>query len=265
MRRVEKQIKRRRRDLSHAVTVFVTTVGDEPNYRECRICLARQSVDFRLEVIAHVTPMSAAFQRMHDLCRTRYYVQVDEDMLLRPDAVERLHALIEHAPPKVAMICATLWDHEIREPIYGVKIFKHAIVRQFRFENSFACDRTQLLALQAAGYAVTKLPRQGRAGCFGEHGKHFTPRSIFVRWPRLLQKHRRYQNIAWAEKWPRQLLLRCLTEPTPRRLYAFLGAVAGIVGELPPNQEYDARVGSPDFDRLSHALGDFERLQRERQ
>jgi len=33
-----------------------------------------------------------AFQAMLDTCDTPYYVQVDEDMLLHPDAVRRLHA-----------------------------------------------------------------------------------------------------------------------------------------------------------------------------
>ena len=47
-----------------------------------------------VEIIDRVAPMSAALQRMHDLCTTSHYIQVDEDMLLFPHAVETLERAI---------------------------------------------------------------------------------------------------------------------------------------------------------------------------
>ena len=74
-------------DLSNQVTAFVLTVGSEENFRECMAQLERQSVRFAVDVIDHVAPLSAALQEMIHRCRTRYYVEVDEDMMLAPDAI----------------------------------------------------------------------------------------------------------------------------------------------------------------------------------
>ena len=82
-----------RRDLSEQLTVFVTTVG-APSYAACRQHLRAQDCAFRLQVIDRVAPMSAAFQRMLDDCRTPFFVQVDEDMLLYPHAVRTLYERI---------------------------------------------------------------------------------------------------------------------------------------------------------------------------
>ena len=77
---------RERIDISDLVTVFVSTVG-YPTFESCIENLQRQDCIFELNVIDHVAPMSAAFQRMLEECVTPYFVQVDEDMLLYPGAV----------------------------------------------------------------------------------------------------------------------------------------------------------------------------------
>jgi hypothetical protein len=69
--------------LRDEVTVFVSTVNSD-SFQECMKHLSMQDTRFHLEVIENVAPMSEAFQRMLDRCKTPFYVQVDEDMLLRP-------------------------------------------------------------------------------------------------------------------------------------------------------------------------------------
>src|SRR5262249_7808129 len=104
------------------VTVFVSTVGDKVNFADCMTHLRAQSVMFPLEIIDRVAPMSAAFQEMHQRCRTDFYVQVDEDMILLPHAIETLRRLIGSAPETAAVICAPLWDSDAECALYGVKI-----------------------------------------------------------------------------------------------------------------------------------------------
>lgn len=183
-----------RPDLSADLTVFVSTVGDEENFRDCLAHLEAQTVRFRLEIIDRVAPLSAAFQRMLDLCVTPYYVQVDEDMILHSNAIETLFGEIVRAHSKTAMVCRPLWDVDIQGAIYGLKIYRHEIVRDFPYEDTFSCERTQKERIEAAGFETRFDPLGGRESCVGEHGKHYSLRTIFLRWRRLIQKRRRYGN-----------------------------------------------------------------------
>lgn len=232
------------------VTVFVTTIGDRPNFTECLQRLRRQTIEVRIEIIDHVAPMSSAFQAMLDRCGTEYYVQVDEDMLLNEFALERLVNAISEADSRTGIVCGPLWDCDVEQAIYGVKIYRHSIVRHFPYRNTFSCEISQLAELQRAGFNAVILPPAARDQCFGEHGKHYTPATIFARWRRLFQKHRRYHNLGWIEPWPRRLLARFLETREELHLYAFLGAVAGLTAGLGAEGEADWRESSPEFDRL---------------
>jgi len=238
-------------DLFSQVTVFVTTIGDEENFRDCLGRLDLQTASFRLEIIRNAAPLSAALQQMIDRCVTPYYVQVDEDMLLFPDAIERLYHSISCAPDDIAIVCGGLWDCDVGHPIYGVKIFRHALVKHFPYQNTFSCAKTQLQRMRESGFDVGLLPREDRAACFGEHGKHYTPRTLFGRWRRLFHNQRRYGTLAWVEPWPARLLERYLETRESLHLYALLGAVAGITGDLPPDQGVDFHDPGIDFERLA--------------
>src|SRR5262249_48661944 len=94
-------------------------------------------------------------------------------------------------------------------------------------------------------------PPGDRSLCLGEHGKHYHPPTIFARWQRLFQKQRRRGHLAWLDAWPRRLLDRYVRTRDPVHLYGFLGAVAGVTGELAPDQEIDWRIPTPAYERLS--------------
>ena len=199
--------------------------------------------------------MSEAFQQMLDRCETEYYVQVDEDMHLDPDAIERLHTVIDASNPSIALACGALWDCDVSHPIYGLKIYRHRIVKDFRYHDTFSCEKTQLDALRAAGYEAELLSLDSREDCFGEHGKYYDRRSIYVRWRRLMQKRVLYRerpgrNLPWVEDWPKRLLDRYLKTRDPLHMYALFGAVAGLASPLPDDREYDYRDPVPDFELL---------------
>jgi hypothetical protein len=179
-------------------------------------------------------------------------MQVDEDMILFPDAVANLETMIREASRQVAMVCAPLWDCDTEQPIWGVKIYRHEIVRQFPYQECLACESQQFERIKAAGFAVEVLPLTDRSGCLGEHGKHYTPETIFRRWQRLFHKHEQLGRRAWIEPWAEKLLERYIVSKDKTHLYAFLGAVAGIAGDPAPDRELDWR-------ELNHAL---RRIQR---
>jgi hypothetical protein len=222
-------------------TVFVTTIGDEQHFRRCTEHLRRQSATRPVEIIDHVAPMSAALQGMIDRCKTAFYVQVDEDMQLFPHAIEMLERLIREAPPTVAIICAYLWDCETQRPIQGVKIYRHEVVRLFPYQDTLSCEIEQIARMKAAGFSVTILEGGDRFKCFGTHGGHYTPETAFKRWQRHFQKHQQIGNMKWIEPWPERLLARYIETRDMAHLYAFLGAVAGITGGVPPDGELDWR------------------------
>jgi hypothetical protein len=238
------------------ITAFVSTVGDQTNFVDCIEHLQRQTVEFQLDIIDHVAPMFAAFQQMLDRCKTKYYVQVDEDMILHPTAIERLYSLIASAPPHIALIIAPLWDCDMEAPLYGVKVYRHEIVRRFPYEDALGCERAQATRIRQAGYAVGTLPLCGKTECFGEHGKHYTPKSLFARWQRVLQKHRRYADMKWAEAWPQRLLARYVETGERLHLYALVGAIAGIVGPEEPDKEKDWRREVPNYAAIANYFPD---------
>jgi hypothetical protein len=238
-------------------TVFVTTIGAKENFEDCMQHLRQQTVERRVEVIDHVAPMSAAFQRMLDQCRTPLYIQVDEDMILFPHAIETLERLISQSPAETAMVCAPLWDCDIEQPIEGIKIYRHEIVKRFPYHNTLSCEVEQLARFAAGGFTIDRRPlRNGsgswidRSACLGEHGKHYTPETIFKRWQRLFQKQRQVGNLDFIEPWPEKLLDRYVKTRDNVHLYAWLGAITGITGELLPNREADYREPNPAFAAL---------------
>jgi len=233
-------------------TVFVTTIGDAANFTDCIEHLRAQASIRPVEIVDRVAPMSAALQRMHDLCATPFYIQVDEDMILFPHAVGELERRIQAAPENVALVCAPLWDCDTEREIYGVKIYRHAVVRRFPYRDCLSCETEQFARITAAGFAVELLPLTGRAGCLGEHGKHYTPETIFRRWQRLFRKQEQLGHRDWIEPWAQGLLDRYIASRDPLHLYAFLGAVAGIAGDPALDRELDFREPNAVLTRIQH-------------
>ena len=89
-------------DLRESVTVFVATVG-YPTFEKCLEYLHAQDSEFQLKIVDHVGP-SAALQYMMDECTTPFYVEVDEDVLLYPQAIRTLHERICAMGAEVAQI-----------------------------------------------------------------------------------------------------------------------------------------------------------------
>jgi hypothetical protein len=219
----------RRLDLTSLVTVFLTTVG-APSYAACRETLARQDCTFTLVPIEHVTPLTAALQRMLDVCPTPYYVQVDEDMLLYPHAIRTLYERIAGSAPAVALAVGDLYDVHLRHRVEGIKIFRHDINRRYPWEADLtAVERLQRLA--ADGYGVLRTPNpnpRSPAATLGLHGTHWTPRSIYERYRREERLRRRWPEL-FGVGWGPVLLQRLLERGSPLDLFAVLGVIAGTL------------------------------------
>lgn len=233
--------------IENEVTVFVSTI-DNVSFSECMKHLAMQDCRFRLEVIENVAPMSAAFQQMIDRCRTPYYVQVDEDMLLKPNAIRALHECVKASEPDHAIVVRLLWDEHLQRAIQGVKIYRHKIVSQFPYRDVQSCERDQVTRFTEQGYKIGRpIDRVYFETCpevLGYHGKFFHAESVYERYFTLMQKRRKYAGkVNWLDRHLIEFFDRFKKDPTEFNLMAILGVLAGHL--LGHHQQNDA--GEKDF------------------
>jgi len=225
------------------VTAFVTTIG-RSTFKSCLEHLTAQTEEHVLQVLAGVTPFSAAMQRMADECQTEYYAQVDEDMLLYPHALADAVKMMDHTDAtSCVMGIQPLWDEELQTNIYGLKTFRTDLVRRVPFEDHPDGDAHDRELWAAEGLTINKMSRSSKP--VGRHGTHYTPRESFARWRRLFESHGRSQRMAWIEKWPVTLAARAMRGDR-QALGALLGCLVGVHGEAP--------LGGPDARRVDYAL-----------
>ena len=253
-----------RQNLSKAVTVFVTTVG-APTFETCLERLRQQDCSFTLEIIDHVAPMDRAFQRMMDTCRTPYYVQVDEDMLLYPHAVRTLYETIARADPHMAMYAADLYDAHLARCILGVKIFRHDIVRRYPFEamDSFESVQTARMARDGFPYFTSAPGQTPVAGqTLGLHGVRWTPQLIYERYATLERRRRIYPSqLHWFPPYHARFLQRFLDDPCEENFFALQGVLAGVLasrGGEAAAKDYRRYGALPGFAPLRRFLQELE-------
>ena len=121
------------------LTIFVISTG-ENTIKECLDSLKNQTCDFQIEIIKDISPMSKAFQEMPNRCKTKYFVQVDADMVLYPNAIIDLYKSIKNSFPLVYRISAQLYEEGFG--VGGsVKCWKKSIFRFFSFRDVRTVDR----------------------------------------------------------------------------------------------------------------------------
>lgn len=231
------------------VTAFITTIGAQTFPR----CLeaARAMPGVKVEVIANVTPYSAAMQRMVDACDTEFFLQVDEDMILVPHAARRLVELMDASPPDTVMGVGPLFDEEVKRQIYGIKIWRTALVRTVPYGRHVTSDTYHRQQLRAKGYGFVKLKR-GDENCLGLHGTDYTAEQRFKRWRRLWQKSRHGAQKLWIVEELPNLLEKFRETGSRSDLFALVGAVMGATEPLWPadHDPYDANHPDPVLEEL---------------
>lgn len=245
-----------RGDLSAELSVFVLTVG-APSFAQCMERLEAQDCRFTLEVIENVAPMSRALQCMLDRCRTRFFVQVDEDMLLYPNAIRSLYTRLTESPPNVAILTCHLFDSHAERVLYGLKIYRHDIVRAYPYNHVESSEFDQIRRFTKDGFVDLRLPLEDHFRpseiTLGEHGTRWTPRSVFERYLTLERKIRRHSedvpttSATWVEEHAAFFLRRYLDTGAELDLYALMGVVAGRLAPVGGGgREKDYR----DYERL---------------
>jgi hypothetical protein len=244
---IEESSTAHQRDLSKLVTIFVLTIGGNQQVEQCLHYLRQQSVQFEMTMIKDVAPLSAALQRMLDECKTPFFIEIDEDMIVDSNAVESLTDRITRTPSTCAAICVPLWDQFIDAPIHGLKIYRHELARKVAFENKSASDWRHFLQLKTKGNVVIIEPPVNRQHCMGEHLPPNTPEAAFTRWRGLFNKHRRFGHMKWILPWPARLIGQFKKTHDELYLWAYLGSIVGAIAELPEDVEKDFCKRDPAY------------------
>jgi hypothetical protein len=231
------------------LTVFVISAGEEV-LEECLAALDRQTCSFRLERIVDVYPMSAAFQAMPDRCSTKYFVQVDADMVPKPHAVEVLYERIRDSGPRTYMVSGPLWQEGFG--VAGaVKCWKRAIFRLLRFRDVRTVDRDFYRRAARLGLRRTPLTEP-----LGIHQAHHSPYSDFLKSKGDVEKWRFLGREPQSYALP---LLDELVAGLPATRLRLLGALLGaLTGPETVRRSKDLRRERQAFDRV-RALVDVER------
>ncbi|WHZ25235.1 MAG: hypothetical protein OJF51_000030 [Nitrospira sp.] len=223
-------------EIHSETTVFVLTV-DDPAFAPCLEALHRQDgPPFKLDIIRNVCPFSAAAQAMIDRCDTPYFIQVDEDMVLAPDAVASMEAVMVAAPDDVGMICFHLFDEDRGLPIQGVKIYRTALMKSLLFQDVKASEMDLLAQMGRHGIQWILHP-----DVKGQHGTVYTPDTIYRRYKTMYEKDIRQWNVLTSDIRRKADAFRQSGDPL--QLFALLGAAHGIINApLAADREKDARV-----------------------
>ncbi|MGD9849840.1 MAG: glycosyltransferase [Nitrospirales bacterium] len=218
---------------SFLTTVFIITVGDI-TFPACQEAIRLQDTQaFVLDIIRDVHPMSAAFQEMIKRCETKYFIQVDEDMILNPNAVRSMENLMRQAPAQIGMICCHLYDEDRDLNIQGIKIYRTSAMRSLEFRNVKACEMDLLEQMGIRNIRWVLHPSvQGR------HGTQYSPETIYRRYKSMYEKDILQWNDVTGDI--RRKAKQYRETGDLLALFALLGAVDGIVS-VPnaKNQEKD--------------------------
>jgi hypothetical protein len=244
-------------DLRDKVTAFVLTVG-EPTTLECIVALERQTHRVKIERIENVAPMDRALQAMLDRCTTPYFIQVDADMVLYQDAVQRLYRTIESQPPSVYQALISLHDEHLGRDILGVRIVRHEIAKKYPFRAVQGCETDQFRRAEADGYhTVARIGKD--IGVAGVHKATQSPQACYERYRTLFRRARKSEGIDWVRPYAAEFLQRLIRDPNEANLYVLLGAVAGMLAPLEVDEgEKNALVIPAELVRLhNHFQGVF--------
>ena len=121
------------------ITVFVISTNEETISQTIK-SLEDQDSEFEIVIIENIFPMHAAFQEMPNRCKTKYFIQVDADMILKPYAVNFLYLKIKKSPFWLYRVSGSLIEEGFG--IGGaVKCWKTNIFKYFKFKDVRTVDR----------------------------------------------------------------------------------------------------------------------------
>jgi hypothetical protein len=233
------------------VTAVVLSIG-EPTTTRAVESVKRQTLPIDpIVLVRDVHPFHRALnQGMADVA-TPFFIQVDADMVLDPDCVERLAACLTET---VGMVTGLLRD-PLYERVEAIKLFRTACVRRRPFRDSPSPDTDFAAEMTAQGWVhVYALRYHGRRPAewhtFGDHDPGYTPLYTYAK--HVVEGRRwRYRR---SEAGLRNQLQRLHASTHEAALMATIALAQGVFLER-EGDLLDRYQEDPDFRRLQKFLG----------
>ena len=175
-------------------TIFLITInGSQLKYSLKSINDIKTSCNILVNVIMNVSPTNKAYNEMRLRCKTKYFIQLDEDMELLPNCFDIIYKNINSHSHKnnkntYIHVFKLIDDYlGISDPpvIYGVKIYNNDIMKNYpTFENgntsTSSVDQLWHKQVNKDGYScnMTNI-------ILGYHGKHRTNFDLLLRYSKI--------------------------------------------------------------------------------
>jgi len=201
------------------ITVFIISTGEDTT-AECEEALVNQNCTFTIKHIKDTYPMSRAFQRMPDECDTKYFVQVDSDMILKPYAVQALYNGIRKSLLNAYMVFGQLYEEGIGDS-GAVKCWKSWLFNYFKFRDFRTVDRDVYRRTRWFGLRYKDLRQT-----LGLHHSRQTPFTKYLKTKSDIEK-RRFLKIS-PHKHDMKILNNSI-QGLPETGNMLLGALLGVL------------------------------------
>jgi glycosyltransferase involved in cell wall biosynthesis len=123
--------------------------------------------------VRNITPASVALNKMFDLCKTKYLVPLDADMILYLGFMERITSAIDKHPSGWHSLLFPLWDTLTARKIMALKVFDMDIIKNFRYQDDPCPDIKHYKDLDRAGYKAVNLMEEQPIGDHVVRGNFF--------------------------------------------------------------------------------------------
>ncbi len=179
-----------------------------------------QDCTFTVKHIRDTFPMYRAFQRMPDECETKYFIQVDSDLVLKPHAVQTLYKGIRDSSFMIYMVYGQLYEEGFG--IGGsVRCWKRRLFKYFRFRDCRTVDRDLYRRVRRIGLRAKNLNQ-----ILGLHLARHSPFSNYLKTKSDVEKWR------FLKRPPEMYALKVLNrsiESLPVSSNDLLGVLLGVL------------------------------------
>jgi GR25 family glycosyltransferase involved in LPS biosynthesis len=239
-----------KKDLSNDLTIFIIRAGENPNYEDCLNSLNNQTVKFQIKEIRNIAPMSKAFQKMIDDCETKYYIQVDEDMILEENTIEKIYKKLVSSESNISTIAHMLKDTHLDFNLYGIKGYKHNILKNYPYNlDIISCEVEQVKRMKNDGYETMMVGE-----VVGKHSPKWTTSLIYERYFDLMEKWKNFK-YDWLGELPSKLFQIFQNDPSEINLYALMGAMTSMSSkEMIRKREKNFLIKDENFERIENIL-----------
>jgi len=135
-------------DLKGKLEVFFITNGRSTSpYAKASID-TQKYVEFKTIVHEDMDWLSAN-KRILDVCKSKFFVRIDDDMILNPHALRYMWYCVQEQSSRVALKGFKLWEPYSSKVVKGIKVYNLATVKDIGFRISKIGKIDKLFAVDA--------------------------------------------------------------------------------------------------------------------